>query len=224
MTDIKRDDQNNISLEQWDDLMLSILDEMFAMSKTCASENVKNVLEISKNFLNQETHQALDNFHNLYFKNEKAQKQSDEFNSIVDHVVESLQGSMRDSEQLSEKDIKKATMVLNIGETERLALSQAQKQIESLISMQDSMKEKLTPILASMQFEDMMRQRVEHLEIGYQKICQLSESCSPDDIKSIVDELEALCASKEETAEFFEEVKKEDPPQNFTPKSSVFTF
>ena len=224
MADIKRHNQNNVGLEQWDDLMLSILDEMFAMSKTCASENVKNILDISKNFLDQETHQALDNFHNLYFKNEKAQKQSDEFNSIVDHVVESLQDSMKDSEELSDKDIKKAKMVLNIGENERLALSQAQKQIESLISMQDSMKQKLTPILASMQFEDMMRQRVEHLEIGYQKISQLSESCSSEEVESIISELEALCASKEETAEFFEEVKKEDPPENFTPKSNVITF
>ena len=224
MSEIQNDKQDSTSLEQWDEIMLSILDELFDLAKVCASENVKNVLEISKNFLDQKVHQSIDNFYNLYFKNKKAQKQSDDFNSIVDHVVESLQESMKDSEQPSEQALKKAKMVLNVGETERLALSQAQKQIESLISMQDSIKEKVAPILASMQFEDMMRQRVEHLEIGFKKVSHLSESCTAEEISNVIDELEELCASKDETIEFYEEVKKEDPPDNFLPQSNVITF
>ncbi|MFK7825862.1 MAG: hypothetical protein AB8G05_17040 [Oligoflexales bacterium] len=212
------------SLEDWDKMMVSLGNEMFALAKACAAENVKNVLEISKNFLDQDVHQSIDNFYNLYFKNDKALKQSEDFNSIVDHVVESIQGSMNNSNEPSEETLKKATMVLNVGEKERLALSQAQKQIETLISMQDSIREKVAPILASMQFEDMMRQRVDHLEIGFEKISQLSESCTEEEISKVIADLEKLCASKEETIEFYEEVKKEDPPDNFMNKSNVITF
>ena len=211
------------ALKEFDELMVKIINETLSLAKTSASESVKNVIELSKNYLAENVHDALENFHNLYFDNEKVQKQSDDINSIIDHVVGSMQEDMK-NDSLSDETIKKASKMLNIGEKERLSISQAQKQIESLIATQDAIKSKVAPVIASMQFEDLMRQRIEHLEAGYQKVSELDENCSEEEISEVIDFLECLCASKEETEEFYEEVKKEDPPEGFVTQSKVIAF
>ena len=104
------------------------------------------------------------------------------------------------NDSLSDEAIKKASKMLNIGEKECLYISQAQKQIESFIAIQDAIKSKVAPVIASMQFEDLMQQRIEHLEAGYQKVIELDGNCSEEVVSEVIDFLESLlCASKEET-------------------------
>ena len=216
-------DEGLSEARKFDELMFSIIEDFLSLGKECASGNVKNVIEMSRNYLDENVHEALENFHKLYFENKEVQKQSDDINSIIDHVVDSMQKDMNNGE-LSDANVKKATRILNIGEKERLSLSQAQKQIESLVAMQDSIKSDVAPIVASMQFEDLMRQRIEHLQVGYEKIKELDEHCTDLEIKEVIDYLESLCASKEEITEFYEEVKKEEPPKDFLSQSSVISF
>ncbi|NRA45032.1 MAG: hypothetical protein HRU09_08780 [Oligoflexales bacterium] len=223
----KKPEKNYTTLEDWDQIFLGITQDFYVEVSNCARENVLQVLELSKNFLAKDTHKSLKEFHDLYFGSKNQAQKTESYNNDVSDFVEHLQKKMEAGEDISHESVEDGSSqvhALKVSEKDRLNLSQIQKQMESLITLDKSLKEKLSPILASMQFEDMMRQRLEHLERGYELICKLEAEPSEAQINAIISELDELCSSQSETTEFYEEVKKEEPPTGIKPQGLVFKF
>ena len=222
----KKNEQEYYALEEWDQIFLGITKDMYQEVCNCARENVLQILELSKNFLAKDTHKSLKEFHDLYFGSGNNALKTETYNDDVSNFVEHLQKKMKEGEDLSNdfSNDSSPLKALELSEKDRLHLSQIQKQMESLITLDKSLKEKMSPILASMQFEDMMRQRLEHLERGYELACNLEADPGADAIEAIVSELSELCSSQTETTEFYEEVKKEEPPTGIKPQGLVFKF
>jgi len=221
------DEKESYTIEDWDQIFFETIQDFYAEASNCARENVMQILELSKNFLQKDTHKSLKEFHDLYFGSGEQAEKTEAYNRDVSDFVENLQKKMKSGEDISKENLgsKSGSLhLLQMSEQDRLNLSQMQKQMESLITLDQSLKEKLSPILASMQFEDMMQQRLEHLARGYQLITQLEAKPNDKKIDLIISELEALCASQSETTEFYEEVKKETPPTGVKSQGLVFKF
>lgn len=224
MAEAKKQDQDSgyTDLKEWDQIFIGLTTDLYKEIVKCAHENVMQVLELSKNFLEKDTHQSLREFHDLYFGEKAEDDKTEAYNQDVSDFVEHLQNKIEAGEDISaESD---GANLLKVSEQDRLQISQMQKQMESLIVLDKSLKEKLSPVLASMQFEDQMRQRLEHLLTGYKQIIKLDENPSNEEINGIIDQLEALCSSQSETTEFYEEIKEEEAPKDIKDQGSVFTF
>ncbi len=196
-------------LSFWDSLMVDLLCEVLNKAQKCANDNVQEIIKISKNFLTNEAHQSIEKFHTLYFDDTSAHQSSDQFNADISDFVEQAQQMLA-----SGKDIESnAKEVLSHNEEDRLSLSQAQKQVEALIALESDLKEKLTPIIGMMQFEDEMRQRIEHITQGLKQIADIPEDKNETFISDFVVAMEKLCVSKDETQSFFKHVKKEEAPE-----------
>ena len=97
-------------------------------------------------------------------------------------------------------------------EQKRLQLSAIQKQLEAVITMEAGLREKLVPVLSSMQFEDGLRQRVEHLTNGWTKIIRNILIQQDSILFNIFEEIKDSLSSVEETKSFYHQVLKSEPP------------
>ena len=171
------------------------------------------MLKLSEQCLDEKAHETVSKFYNLYFsenlketKNEINRETDDLFNQAMEQKKAGLEINVTTSKKSEEK---------------RLGLSSLQKELEGLITLDRGMKEQLMPVLSSMQFEDSVRQRLEHIISGWKEI--FSKSCNDQNINFTA--IEEILSSIEETADFYRCVLKKDPPESTEkPGDSILFF
>lgn len=195
-----------------DQLFGKILSEMILTTIKSTAESTSNILKLSESYLEHKTHKALEDFHNLYFSDKlAAEKQAinDEVDSFIDQALSQGESSQEITATLTEEF-----------EERRLALCAIQKELEGLITLDGDMKAQLAPILTSMQFEDATRQRLEHIQEGWQQI--IDNGCHDDRID--FESIKQLTSSVEETASFYRDVLDEEPPDDTNEEPSSILF
>lgn len=88
-------------LEDWDQIFLNITKGLYGEVISCARENVMQILELSKNFLEKDTHKSLREFHDLYFGSSAHGEKTEAYNKDVSDFVEQLQSKMAAGEDIS---------------------------------------------------------------------------------------------------------------------------
>lgn len=207
-------------VRELDDLMLTLIKEQFNSITQLAAESTKNILELSNGFMDENARNAVHDFHKLYNSSSAIDKTASEVNQHVDTVFQAMVEKMKSQgiESLSTEDIHESeTETLN-----RLSLSGIQRRLEMIISLDTGITEKLVPILSSMQFEDSLNQRISHLIDMWNEVLQPVHLPGEEAAKSLFDSLRQLsskCSSINETADFYECVLHEEPPEVEQPKS-----
>lgn len=199
------------SLKQLDQLFLQILGALIDDVVKTSSASAGKVLNLSGDFLSEKAQRAVTQFRDLYFGSAAVEQSKNDMNADVDRLFEQIQGEIAkgsDDTTLSNAVVEKA----DLKET-RLRLSGVQKELETLIRLDQGIREKLVPVLTCMQFEDMMRQRLEHVMIAWKAIV---EGLGPDqiiDVELSALEIEANLTSVDERAHFYRLVLKKEPPE-----------
>ena len=104
----------------------------------------------------------------------------------------------------------------------RLGLAGVQKAAEGLITLNTGIKDQVLPALTSMQFEDAVSQRIDHLVKGWKIIDHFIQNHEKtEEADSVASKLAEICSSVEETNDFYTIVLKEDPLKD---KKSVLYF
>ena len=190
-----------------DGLTLQIFKDLCNEAKANAARSASQILEVSSTFLSKQTHDALSNFHKLYFDEamqEKKQKINDDVSDLFDQAqalmasggASAVDGLTEDSERAKE----------------RIGVAHFQKQLEALITLNVDFKERLVPVLSSMQFEDAMNQRLSHIDFAWSKtITALANGEITFD--GLAREVAGLLSSDAERQLYYPRVLKEDPPQ-----------
>ena len=154
-------------LSAYDKAFLEIMQGMTNLVQTQARQSAEYILEISKTFLDEKAKNSLLEFKSMYFGNGgQVHNLSDATNKEVDQLFDSLQASVASGAKdidVHETDTQKQ---------QRLTLSGLQKRLEMIISLDDGIKEKLLPVLSSMQFEDMIQQRLSHIHKLWQVLLE----------------------------------------------------
>lgn len=205
--------------EELDRTFLKVLVEQCESAVEEARQCTASIFSLTSNYVSQPEFETLQQFYDLYFGGQNVDQKKDEINDEVDDLVSMLQAQMERGEELDvgEEDEKK--------KQERLSLSAIQKKLESLITLDGGIRNQILPALASMQCEDAIRQRVEHLTFGWQKIIEASFGGNePKDWTEIAREIAVKTSSVEETKDFYEKVLGEAAPEGSVERSTFIEF
>jgi hypothetical protein len=193
--------------KQLDSLSLKIFKGLCEEAKSNAQRSVGQILAVSAAFLSKQAHDGLANFHKLYFDptmQEKQQQINDDVSRMFDEAHALLANGGANAVDSVKDDPERAQ--------ERIGVAHFQKQLEALITLNADFKERLVPVLSSMQFEDAMNQRLSHIDLAWTKTIQALAQDGIPDFDNIAREVAASLSSDAERKIFYPKVLKEEPP------------
>jgi DNA repair ATPase RecN len=155
-------------------------------------------------------------FHKLYFAETEISEQKEKINKEVDSLFEALKGQL-------DAGISPDNLGVGIEERldakeARLTLAATQKQLETLISLDQNIKRKLLPVLSSLQFEDMVKQILQRQTKTWNAVKKHLEAVENRSVRA-QDQIELCTKIKKdcigtqyERRAFYVSVLKETPP------------
>lgn len=184
-----------------------------------AAQCTEQVFNITNEFLSTGASDVLKKFHKLYFGTPDIEARKEEMNRDVDSIVDRAQKSLSQGQEIDPSDESSSDL-------ERLGLSGLQKQLEGLITMDEGIRQKIIPALASMQFEDAVRQRLDHISHIWLSTFKLLSSGGDEkvDFNAFSKELAECLSSVRETESFYRLVVKEEPPNSGMEEGDALLF
>ncbi|MDD9952518.1 MAG: hypothetical protein OXT67_13230 [Zetaproteobacteria bacterium] len=202
-------------LQEFDRLMADVFQSQLEGVCKLAGDTTGNILQLSNGFMDEKAKNAIMDFHQLYMKGtSEAQVTAEGVNRHVDVIFTKINEKIKHQSpaELSVEDLEEGddeTMA-------RLSVSGIQRRLEMIISLEEGIKEKLIPILHSMQFEDVLNQRVQHLSEMWATVFSggyLPTEASMAALQETYQELAKKCSSLEETGQFYRTVLHQEPPE-----------
>ena len=201
----------------------SIVNDLQAAAASNAEQKVAQILEVSTNYLSESNLEKLKLFQELYFaKNTASTQRKENVNSGVDDIFSQAK-ELIDSGK-SDDEVLSSIQENEKSEKDRLQLAGLQKKLESLIALEDGLKDQLAPVINSMQFEDAARQRVEHIAAMFTTIVERSVANNPSIMQETAEELEKHLAIREERESYYKHVLHEESPEHLEQEQDDFFF
>jgi hypothetical protein len=190
-----------------DSLTLQIFKSLCDEAKANAGRSVNQILAASSTFLSKQAHDAIANFHKLYF-DQSMQEKKQQINDDVSDLFDQAQALMASGGASAVDGLKEDSERAK----ERIGVAHFQKQLEALITLNTDFKERLVPVLSGMQFEDAMNQRLSHIDSAWTTtIGALADGEVAFD--ALARQIAGSLSSDAERLLFYPRVLKEDPPQ-----------
>lgn len=208
--------------EELDVIFLRIFETLGQSALAGAAACTGAIFELSSNYMDKPAFESLRKFYDLYFGSGDIDRKKDEINADVDLIVMKLQQRLEAGESLDDApDLEENEEV----KKQRLSLSAIQKQLEGLIVLDAGIKDQVLPALASMQFEDAIRQRLVHVINAWWKVGDiLHKGLKPNEIEEVARDLSKMLSSVEETRSFYELVLNEKAPEGQDQRSVFIEF
>lgn len=212
----------SIALEEFDQIFLKIFEDLGKIALEGAVSCTSSIMELSANYIDREAFLTLRKFQDLYFRRGEIEEKKDAVNAAVDDMVSLLQQRLEAGDDLS--------TVSGIDEDEearqqRLSISAVQKQLEGLITLDNGIKEQVIPALSSMQFEDAVNQRLQHIFSIWKEVqTLLHEKHSAAEIEALARDIAKSLTAVEETWAFYTLVLEEAPPEGQDQRSIFIEF
>lgn len=209
------------NLKALDSVMVSIIGDLCSGAGLNASSSVQSILEISASYIDTEAKSALIEFRNLYLgSNSELEKVSESINGEVDDLVDSLKTKLEAGEDL---DLLSRAEDPSLDELSRnrLALAALQKRLEKIISMDEAIKVKLLPILTSMQFEDLIHQRLDHIAKMWEIAGQAFSENSSKDFTDVAQKIAQVLVLKAERDIYYPKMLGIQPPETVDEQKSI---
>lgn len=201
-----------------DDAFLSIMRDWAEMTSVAAAGAVEMILRNSGEYLSSEQQKAVSDFHDLYFSDADVAASKEAMNREVDDIFDAVQadmaggGAAADLRAVKENDEAKRT---------RLSLSGVQKQLETIIQLETGLKEKLVPVLTSMQFEDAIKQRLQHMVEAW-NFSLTSPPKSEAEVTAMAESIAKTLSSAVERQAFYPNVLKRTAPKDIVDDMTLF--
>lgn len=200
--------------EQLDKIFFSLISDLTNEVKDLASSSAEDVLALASEYLEEDESTAFFDFYNMYFSdNAKIAKSESLINSDVDSIMQEAQEALEAGKDLKElykeDEVAEGSLV-----DSRLGVAAFQKDLESLVRMEDGIKSNLLPVLTSMQFEDQLSQRLSNIERAWDLVIQGWGSGNDLNIDNIKDEMKGGFRCPRERTLFYQIVLGEEPPKD----------
>lgn len=213
----------SVSIEEFDAMFLQIFEHLGKIALEGAVSCTSAILDLSSNYLERDAIETLQKFYDLYFNRGEIEQKKDAVNASVDDMVAQLQERMEAGEDLSDaagidddEEMRK----------ERLSISAVQKQLEGLITLDAGIKQQVIPALSSMQFEDAVNQRLQHVVKAWNQVGALLQQkrSTPAESEALAREVARSLTSVEETKAFYDHVLLEPAPEGQDQRSIFIEF
>jgi hypothetical protein len=207
-------------LVEFDLIFLSIFKALKAQALDGAQECTDAIFKLSASYVNKPAFDALKRFYELYFGSGDIEASKERINQEVDDLVASLQEKISAGESLD--DVETGAEY----EQERLGLAGVQKQLESLITLDSGIKQQILPALTTMQFEDAINQRLEHVKSAWSKFVNYFAEGGGfnQDAEKVAREMAEACSSVDEAKTFYRLILDEEPPEGYETRSIFLEF
>lgn len=196
-------------LESMDQTVVAILSELGIAAVNRAAHSTAAIFQVSSNYVTKPAYEALLSFYELYFsKHDPLDQQKVDVNAEVDALFEAAVRAMNQGniDAVTEDESKKQ---------ERLALAALQKRLEGLIVLDQGIKQEILPAIASMQFEDAVRQRLSHITTMWSKtFAQLATTPGDVSATELATEMGQLTSSVAESRSFYRLVLGREAPDS----------
>lgn len=205
-----------LSQNELDQTFLSILVEQCSAARDEAAACTASIFTLTANYIDKPEFETLQQFYDLYFKSgSDIDDKKNAINEEVDDIIAQLEAQMARGEELSapDEDAEK--------KAQRLSLAAIQKRLESLITLDGGIRDQILPALTSMQLEDAVRQRVDHIITGWTKLLGQGSGAP---IEGAMRELAKLMSSVEEAKDFYKIVFNEEAPAGLGERSIFIEF
>lgn len=207
-------------LKQMDDAFMAIVKDLSVKTVKNAGSAVENILEISAKFIDKKAKNAIDDFRSIYFENDEVRAETTKINDDVSDMVEELQRRAEMGEDLSAistaEDVNNDSDAMN-----RMAISALQKKLEQIISFDEAIKNHLLPVLSSMQFEDIIRQRLEHIATMWILAISVMDDKAMNDFSDVAEQMGACLTSFDERRVFYPAMLDREPPAEMGEQTSL---
>ena len=214
-------DDKKARIVEMDDALLGIVGEICNGAVDSAGKAVESILDVSSKFIDGHARRALKDFRNIYFENYEIRRETEKINSGVDSMIEDLQSKLEAGDDLSGLSLAEDSENDELARN-RMALSALQKRLEQIISLDDAIKQKLLPVLSSMQFEDMIRQRLNHVVAMWGIAIIAMHQNESQDYTATAEEMAQCLTSKGERDLYYQRMLGIDPPESIADQSSIF--
>lgn len=205
-----------LSQEELDQTFLAILIEQCSAATSEAAACTASIFHLTANYIDQPEFDTLQQFYDLYFKaGSDVDQKKNQVNEEVDDLFDQLQAQHARGEELTapEEDEER--------KRQRLSLAAIQKKLESLITLDGGIRDQILPALTSMQCEDAVRQRVEHLTAGWTKILEGSKTI---DWEQTLRDFASTMSSVEESKDYYRILFNEEAPEGLASRSVFIEF
>jgi hypothetical protein len=201
-----------------DDAFLNIIQDWTMMVHEGAASAVELIMSNSGEYLTAEQQKAVTDFHDLYFGEEGVAESKESVNREVDDLMDAIQAEMASGVPAAD--------LSGIKEDEhakqaRLSLSGVQKKLETIIQLETGLKDKLVPVLTSMQFEDTLKQRLERM-IGAWRTSLESLPATAEDVSTVAEKIGKSLGSAIEREAFYPVVLKRAAPKDVVDDLTMF--
>lgn len=149
--------------QELDELFVQILEQVHDLVISSASKSVGQILSLSSHFLSEEAQRSVADFHKLYAARDGIRQDQEKVNQDVSDFVEQLQEDLAAGKDLDAEHGASDVIGDEASDAMRLSLSGVQKQLEGLIRLEGGIRKRLFPILSNLQFEDVVKQRMNHI-------------------------------------------------------------
>lgn len=214
-------DAKKARMNEMDDALLGIVSEVCNSAVENAGKAVESILEVASKFIEGHAKQALKDFRNIYFENAEIRRETERINASVDSMVDDLQLKLAAGEDLSQVSIAEDSENDELARN-RMALSALQKRLEQIISLDEAIKVKLLPVLSSMQFEDMIRQRLDHIVTMWGFAIQAMHIANTTDFRPVAEEMANYLTSKGEREIYYRRMLGREAPDSIADQTSIY--
>lgn len=206
-------------LSPLDEAFIDVLNGLLTNAKELATRSTEQVFQLSQAFVEKEAAGVLREFHRLYFGDAALKTRKEEINHEVDDLFDQIQAQIaagRDGQDLGIMEDEKRR-------AERLGLAGLQKQLEGIITLDKGIRAKVLPALTTMQFEDVVRQRLTHVVEAW-TVFTVHVQDGVTDFQTTGDILANITTSQNETKLFYDRVLRRPAPPGVEAPSVFLSF
>lgn len=201
-----------------DDAFLNIIQDWTMMVHEGAASAVELIMSSSGEYLTAEQQKAVTDFHDLYFGTAGVAESKEAVNREVDDLMDAIQAEMASGVPAADlSGIKEDEQAKQA----RLSLSGVQKKLETIIQLETGLKDKLVPVLTSMQFEDALKQRLERM-VGAWKTSLEALPATADEVSTVAEKIGKSLGSSVEREAFYPVVLKRAAPKDVVDDMTMF--
>lgn len=216
MSAAKKLDESELAPDDFDldDASLKAIDGIFESIIKTTQSAVEQIIDASKGFLTNDVGTAIRDFHLLY--SDETSAQTTDINKEVDDLIASIENEIAQGKS----DVDVAATIAEDSEKRdaRLSLAAVQKKLETIIQFDSKARERLVPVIMSMQFEDEIRQVLHRLITVWSLSLQTVNQGGS--IEKLKEKLTTMSSTTFEKELMYRIVLKKEPPKSIVDEDS----
>lgn len=177
-----------------------VLTSLSEVTRSDISKSAEQTLDISCQFFENDVSEVITDFHHLYSENSELDKYKNAINDSVDDIFQKACNPDFTLEDLADSENDE------VHADERNSLAALQKDLEALVTQDSVVKERLVPVMQSMQYEDIVINQIRRLTENWSYAIQVLDQPGEIDYSNVLKQFLNNLSTEDEVRYFYKHV------------------